>query len=174
MTVSLELEKPPLSAIEQAELGEIVILTSDADDRVRALIGLDTFPRAYLYVGRFVDSNVIGYVERTQQAAQAYAQLESRRTGLQLQFATIFVIVTLLLLLIAVGVGLGFANQLTRPIARLVRGAELVRSGNIGVHIDEAILKDGRVDVLAYNPVARLGYMDYTTVTDVWEMLRPG
>jgi two-component system nitrogen regulation sensor histidine kinase NtrY len=137
LTVSLELEKPPLSAIEQAELGQIVILTSDADDRVRALIGLDTFPRAYLYVGRFVDSNVIGYVERTQQAAQAYAQLESRRTGLQLQFATIFVIVTLLLLLIAVGVGIGFANQMTRPIARLVRGAELVRSGNIGVHIDE-------------------------------------
>ena len=44
----------------------------------------------------------------------------------------------------------------------------------VGVHIDEAILKDGRVDVLAYNPVARLGYMDYTTVTDVWEMLRSG
>ena len=44
----------------------------------------------------------------------------------------------------------------------------------VGVHIDEAILKDGRVDVLAYNPVARLGYMDYTTVTDVWEMNRPG
>jgi flavin reductase (DIM6/NTAB) family NADH-FMN oxidoreductase RutF len=44
----------------------------------------------------------------------------------------------------------------------------------VGVHIDEAILKDGRVDVLAYNPVARLGYMDYTTVADVWEMNRPG
>jgi flavin reductase (DIM6/NTAB) family NADH-FMN oxidoreductase RutF len=43
----------------------------------------------------------------------------------------------------------------------------------VGVHIDEAILKDGRVDALAYNPVARLGYMDYTTVTDVWEMQRP-
>ena len=44
----------------------------------------------------------------------------------------------------------------------------------VGVHIDEAIIKDGRVDVLAYNPVARMGYMDYTTVTDVWEMHRPG
>ena len=44
----------------------------------------------------------------------------------------------------------------------------------VGVHVDEAILKDGRVDVRAYNPVARLGYMDYTTVTDVWEMHRPG
>lgn len=137
LTMSLELERPPSSAVQQAEQGNIVILTSDADDRVRALIGLDTIPRAYLYVGRFVDSNVIRAVERTQRAAQAYAQLESRRTGLQLQFATIFVIVTLLLLLIAVGVALGFANQITRPIARLIRGAELVRSGNLGVRIDE-------------------------------------
>lgn len=137
LTVSLELEPPPPTAIQQAEQGDIVILTSDADDRVRALIGLDTVPRAYLYVGRFVDSNVLRSVDRTQKAAQAYAQLESRRTGLQLQFATIFVIVTLLLLLIAVGVGLDFANQMTRPIARLVRGAELVRAGNRGVRIDE-------------------------------------
>ena len=44
----------------------------------------------------------------------------------------------------------------------------------VGVHIDEAFLKDGRLDVLAFNPVARMGYMDYTTVTDIWAMERPG
>ena len=44
----------------------------------------------------------------------------------------------------------------------------------VGVHIDDACLIDGRLDVLTFNPVARLGYMDYTTVTDVWEMNRPG
>ena len=69
LTLSLELERPSLSAIQDAERGEIVILTSDADDRVRALIGLDTIPRAYLYVGRYVDANVLRHVNRTQQAA---------------------------------------------------------------------------------------------------------
>lgn len=137
LTASLELERPPTSDIELAAQGKIVILTSQAGDRVRALISLDTNPETYLYVGRYVDSNIIHYVERTKKAAQEYAQLEHRRTGLQLQFATIFVIVTLLLLLIAVGVGLGFANYITRPIARLVRGTELVRTGNIGVQIAE-------------------------------------
>ena len=44
----------------------------------------------------------------------------------------------------------------------------------VGVHIDDAMVKDGRVDVLGYNPVARMGYMDYTTVTDIWAMERPG
>jgi flavin reductase (DIM6/NTAB) family NADH-FMN oxidoreductase RutF len=44
----------------------------------------------------------------------------------------------------------------------------------VGVHVKDGCLVDGRLDVLTYNPVARLGYMDYATVTDVWEMLRPG
>ena len=44
----------------------------------------------------------------------------------------------------------------------------------VGVHVDESCLREGRFDVLAYNPVARLGYMDYTTVREVWEMERPG
>ncbi len=44
----------------------------------------------------------------------------------------------------------------------------------VGVRIRDECLRDGRLDVLTFNPVARLGYMDYTTVTDVWEMLRPG
>ena len=44
----------------------------------------------------------------------------------------------------------------------------------VGVHIDEAHLRDGLLDVLSYNPVARMGYMDYTTVLDRWQMRRPG
>jgi flavin reductase (DIM6/NTAB) family NADH-FMN oxidoreductase RutF len=43
----------------------------------------------------------------------------------------------------------------------------------IGVHIDDAILKDGRVDVMAFRPVARLGYSEYTTTGNVWKMRRP-
>ncbi|MDT8343020.1 MAG: flavin reductase family protein [Thermohalobaculum sp.] len=44
----------------------------------------------------------------------------------------------------------------------------------VGVHIDERYLKDGLLDVLAFNPVARMGYMDYTAVTDKFALRRPG
>jgi len=44
----------------------------------------------------------------------------------------------------------------------------------VGVHIDDAILRDGRVDATTFRPVARLGYMEYATVTEVWDMQRPG
>jgi len=43
----------------------------------------------------------------------------------------------------------------------------------VGVHIDESILKNGRVDVAAFKPVARLGYSEYTTTDNVWAMRRP-
>ena len=34
----------------------------------------------------------------------------------------------------------------------------------VGVYIDDAVIRDGRVDTAAIEPVARLGYMDYTVV----------
>jgi flavin reductase (DIM6/NTAB) family NADH-FMN oxidoreductase RutF len=43
----------------------------------------------------------------------------------------------------------------------------------VGVHIDDSILKDGRVDVMAFRPVARLGYSEYTTTENVWKLRRP-
>ena len=44
----------------------------------------------------------------------------------------------------------------------------------VGVHIRDEVVRDGRVDYTAFRPVARLGYMDYTTVREVWAMERPG
>ena len=43
----------------------------------------------------------------------------------------------------------------------------------VGIHIDDAVVVDGKVDVTRYQPLARLGYMDYTRVTEVFAMARP-
>ncbi len=43
----------------------------------------------------------------------------------------------------------------------------------VGIHIDDAMIVDGRVDVLRLDPIARLGYDQYTRVTDVFAMTRP-
>ena len=43
----------------------------------------------------------------------------------------------------------------------------------VGTHIADDIIRDGMIDMAAYRPVARLGYMDYTSVETVFEMLRP-
>ncbi|MBO6519638.1 MAG: flavin reductase family protein [Rhodospirillales bacterium] len=43
----------------------------------------------------------------------------------------------------------------------------------VGVHIRDEFLKDGFVDVEKIRPVARLGYMDYTSVQEVFTIMRP-
>lgn len=42
-----------------------------------------------------------------------------------------------------------------------------------GVHMDNACLKDGRFDVTSFQPLARLGYRDYSIVQDLFELGRP-
>ncbi len=135
LAFALELDRPPFWAVEQASDGEMVILTSETDDRVRALVRLETVPEAFLYVGRFVDPAVLGHMQRTQLAAEQYERLESRRAGIQWTLASIFLLVALLLLLAAVGAGVMFANRLARPISNLVDAAGLVRAGDLSVRI---------------------------------------
>ncbi|MFT4181196.1 MAG: flavin reductase family protein [Rhizobium sp.] len=43
----------------------------------------------------------------------------------------------------------------------------------VGIHIDESIIRDGRLDMALARPVARMGYMDYSEGSDVFELLRP-
>ena len=43
----------------------------------------------------------------------------------------------------------------------------------VGVHIDDAAIRDGRFDVAAVQPVARLGYRDFAVVRELFEMSRP-
>lgn len=43
----------------------------------------------------------------------------------------------------------------------------------VGVHIDEAFIKNGFVDTVAMQPIARCGYMDYAVVDEIFTLQRP-
>ncbi|MBP0615114.1 flavin reductase family protein [Jiella mangrovi] len=43
----------------------------------------------------------------------------------------------------------------------------------VAIHIDEAILKDGMIDMALAAPLARLGYLDYSVSDEVFQMRRP-
>jgi flavin reductase (DIM6/NTAB) family NADH-FMN oxidoreductase RutF len=59
-------------------------------------------------------------------------------------------------------------------IVRLPGAANWAVFGEVtGIHISEEILTDGMVDIAKYHPLARMGYRDYTRVTEVFTLERP-
>lgn len=51
--------------------------------------------------------------------------------------------------------------------------AVVVAGEVIGVHIDDAYLKDCMFDIVTAGNVSRLGYMDYASVDEIFSMRRP-
>jgi flavin reductase (DIM6/NTAB) family NADH-FMN oxidoreductase RutF len=43
----------------------------------------------------------------------------------------------------------------------------------VGVHIDDSLIRDGRVAIAAAKPIARLGYSEYAVVAEAFRMRRP-
>ncbi len=137
-SMELSIEQIPLWAFEKARNGEVAILTTGEDDRVRALVRLDgLFNDVFLYVGRFVDPKVIAHMERTEEAVSAYEDLDRIHSSLEITFSAIFAVVALLLLLAAVWVGLNLATRLARPIAELIDAAERIRAGDMTARVHD-------------------------------------
>lgn len=64
-----------------------------------------------------------------------------------------------------------YHSTITLPANRRDTAHHVVVGTVVGIHInDEVITKDGKLDVLKIRPLARLGYMDYTSVTEVFTM----
>jgi len=139
---SLEFDLVPHKVLTEAATGVVVILTSDADDRVRAVVRLNRFIDAYLLVGRFVDPQVLDHIVNTRGAVDKYNRLEEKQEGIQFTFAMIFGVVAMLLLLTAVWIGLTLAGQLSSPLSSLIKASENVRDGDLSVRVDESSGKD--------------------------------
>lgn len=156
LTISLEFEPISTAAIERAGNGEVVILQSDADDRVRALVRLDSIIDTYLIIGRTVDPAVLQYVTDTEGAVRQFVKLEAERSEIQVSFALAFMLVALLLLFAAVWIGLNFATRLSEPISRLIAATERVRGGDLNAQVPVTEQGD-EVDILsrAFNRMTR-------------------
>ncbi|MCO6416238.1 PAS domain-containing sensor histidine kinase [Siccirubricoccus sp. KC 17139] len=138
-TTSFTLDPPPEDAIATARLGDVAVIP--AEDRVRAVVALDIGPIAsggwMLLIGRPLDTTVLLHQRSVEAAVAEYNELDRNRSGLQITFVMIFAIAALLVLLAAVLIGLVLANQLARPIGRLIVAAERVRAGDLATRVEE-------------------------------------
>lgn len=135
LTFTLTFEKVPDYLMNRARNGEVAVLTSETDDRVRALVKLNSGTNNYLFVGRQVDPTVLSYLASAKNATERYRQLEQSYSGLQITVTMIFVVVALLLLMAAMWVGIVLARQLVSPISQLISASDRVRAGDLEARV---------------------------------------
>lgn len=138
MSLSATFSPPTAESIARAAEGDVVILASERDAQVRALLRLDRFLDAYLYVSRFVDPRVLNTAMQAHRAASDYAALEGQRGGIQIAFALIYLALAMLVLLAAIAVGFWLANRLVEPISRLAVASERLRDGDLTARVEDS------------------------------------
>ena len=52
--------------------------------------------------------------------------------------------------------------------------ADVVIGKVVGIHVDDAVLTNGKIDVAKTQPIARCGYYDYAVVRETFSMIVPG
>src|SRR5260221_11587924 len=133
--VQLAFAAPPselLSNVNETE-PEISVITEQ--NYVAAVIRLRAFNDTFLYVARPLDPGVVAQLSQTETGVAEYAELESRRLGLQVNFALMFALIALTILTASVLIGLNFANWLVVPIRRLMSAANVVSTGDLHVQV---------------------------------------
>ncbi len=138
----LEIDPIPPDALDRARKGEVAIMTSVDEDRVRALVRLDGFLDRYLYVGRVIDPKVLAHTTKTRGAVERFERLEFRRADMQISFAMVYAGLALVLLLASSWVGLLMASQLSRPLSALIAATERVRSGDLTARVPDLTAPD--------------------------------
>jgi len=113
----------------------ISLLPEPYENWVGAVIKLRAFNDTYLYVARPVEPRVVEQVKQTQASAAEYADVESRRLGIQVSFALMFAVLAMTILTASILIGLNFANWLVAPIRRLMSAASVVSTGNLHVQV---------------------------------------
>ncbi len=138
----LEIDPIPSDELDKARKGEVAIMTSVDEDRVRALIRLDGFLDRYLYVGQVIDPRVLAHTTNTRGAVERFRRLEFRRADMQISFALVYAGLALVLLMASTWVGLLMASQLSRPLSALIAATERVRAGDLTARVPDLTAPD--------------------------------
>ncbi len=127
--------KPEASDFKDAVNGELVCQVLRTGYVFVAIRPIPKTDGEFLYAARAFDPLTAKVADDAASASMMWARFEADRRGIELAFATVFVMLALTMLFSAIWLGLAFANRLVRPIRSLIRATDEVASGNLHVQV---------------------------------------
>ena len=132
---SQEFIPPPEEAFIKSLDGKPIRITDPVTNRTSALVKLNSFIDTYLYIVKFMDPKVINYLKSTGEAISFYYIIQSKKTGIKITFAVIYVLIVSLLLFLSIVISINFASRLTRPIVNLINASERISAGDLNAKV---------------------------------------
>lgn len=137
LSFSLTFEKLPEDIFNEASSGKPVILSTEQEDKVRAVIKLDNFIDTYLLVGRYVDTEISNYLATTKGSANLYKTMLKDKDRTQLKLELTFIAIAIILCLASIITAIKLSNIISRPINQLVEATSKIKAGDFSVRVPE-------------------------------------
>ena len=143
--------KPSDEALEMvfAEERPLKILNA-YEDKSAAILKLNNYIDTYLYVVKFLDGRISGYLRESQAALNFYYTVEDERTGIKISFILIYLVVVTLLLFLSISIGIRFSSRFFRSINNLISASYNIGKGNLKSKVPE-IKSDIELETLNKN-----------------------
>ena len=125
-------------------------LVNAYENKSAAILKLNNYIDTYLYVVKFLDREISGYLKESQEALNFYYTVESERTGIKISFILIYIIVVTLLLFLSVSIGIKFSSRFFRSINNLISASSNIGKGNLETKVPE-IKSDIELETLNKN-----------------------
>ncbi len=111
-------------------------------DWVRALAPV-RLPRSdsvlgVIVVSRYVPVTLVNKVDEISSVIQDYKDINPLKYPVKTAYFLILILITLVIIFVAIWIGLYMARELTVPVERLVKGAQMVGAGNLDIVIQRS------------------------------------
>ena len=149
---NFEKYKPPLDKALKLVLDDdrpLKIINAPANISA-AIMRLQSFENRFLYVVKYLDKDISGYLNESQEAINFYYNVEERSTGIKISFALIYIIVVTLLLFISITIAIRFSSRFFRSINNLILASTAIGQGDLDTKVPE-IKTDRDLEVLNKN-----------------------
>ncbi len=133
--ISDEFVIPSDENYDQALEGKPVFISNNLDNKTTVMSKLNSLVDTYLYISRNIDTEILRYLNETEQAVSFYYSVENSQTGIKVTFAIIYIIVVTLLLFLSTSIAITFASRLTKPIVNLIGASDAISKGALDVKV---------------------------------------
>ena len=120
---------------DQALEGKPVFISNNLENKTAVMTKLLSLVDTYLYISRNIDSEILRYLNETEQAVNFYYSVENSQTGIKVTFAIIYIILVTLLLFLSTSIAITFASKLTKPIINLIGASEAISKGDLDIKV---------------------------------------